>query len=69
MNKKNNIAMEKEFIAVPDKYRNECKKQGTIESLYYKVPNLENGKNKKHFNVYLPYCYDASDINTMDRLH
>ena len=61
--------MEKEFIAVPDKYRNECKKQGTIESLYYKVPNLENSKNRKHLNVYLPYCYDASDINTMDRLH
>ncbi len=57
------FAKAKEFIAVPDHYRNENIKQGVIESLQYPVPNLENGTGQKHLNVYLPYCYDAADVN------
>lgn len=57
-------AMNKEFKAVPDKYRIENEKQGSIENLIYNVPNLENGTSK-HLNVYLPYCYDATDANRM----
>jgi hypothetical protein len=53
----------KEFKAVPDDYRIENEKQGVIEGLQYNVPNLENGTNSKHLNVYLPYCYDAADMN------
>ncbi len=52
---------EKQFKAVPDEYRNENEKQGVIESLQYNVPDLENGTNTKHLNVYLPYCYDSAD--------
>ncbi len=58
--------MEKQFKALPDEYRIEVEKekQGTIESLEYYVPNLDTGKETKHLNVYLPYCYDANDKNT-----
>lgn len=56
-------AFNKEFKAAPDEYKMESSKQGTIESLFYPVPNLENGENRKHVNVYLPYCYDAADTN------
>ena len=55
------IARDKAFKAVPEEYRSENEKQGVIESVYYSVPNLENGTNAKHLNVYLPYCYDADD--------
>lgn len=56
-------AKSKEFKAISDDYRIENEKQGDIESLYYSVPNLENDTNIKHINVYLPYCYDATDTN------
>lgn len=58
--------MEKQFRALPDEYRFEVEKekQGTIERLQYNVPNLDNGKNIKYLNVYLPYCYDTADKNT-----
>lgn len=55
------MCKEKEFKAVPQEYRIENEKQGVIESLQYNVPNLEDGTNVKHLNVYLPYCYDADD--------
>lgn len=54
-------AKDKEFKAVPEEYRIENEKQGVIESLEYNVPNLDNGTNTKHLNVYLPYGYDAAD--------
>ncbi|AEY68182.1 sugar-binding protein [Clostridium sp. BNL1100] len=54
-------ANEKYFKAVPDKYRTEADKQGTIVSLEYSAENLKNGTDVKKMNVYLPYGYDASD--------
>lgn len=54
---------DKEFRAVPEEYRMENAKQGAIECLDYHVPKLENGRDTKHLNVYLPYCYDASDTS------
>ncbi len=54
---------DKEFSAVSDEYRIKNEKQGVIESLHYNVPNLGDGTNMKHINVYLPYCYDATDTN------
>jgi len=54
---------DKEFRAVSDEYRIEHEKQGVIESLHYNVPNLGDGTNVKHLNVYLPYGYDSSDMN------
>jgi S-formylglutathione hydrolase FrmB len=54
---------DKEFKALPEEYRSENEKQGVIQSLEYNVPNLENGADIKHLNVYLPYCYDAADTN------
>lgn len=56
-------ANEKYFKAVPDQYRTESTKPGTIESLTYKAPNLKNGTDDKKLNVYLPYGYDPSDVN------
>lgn len=56
-------ANEKEFQMVPDEYKSESKKPGTIESLEYKAVNLKKGKDVKKLNVYLPYGYDASDSN------
>ncbi len=54
-------AMRKKFIAVPEEYRTVSERQGVIESLYYEVPNLENGSGTKHLNIYLPYGYDKED--------
>lgn len=56
-------ADEKYFMAVPDEYRAENAKKGTIESLEYSAVNLNNGMDVKKLNVYLPYGYDASDRN------
>ena len=56
-------AKNKEFKALLEEYRFENAKQGAIERLEYYVPNLENGTNSKQLNVYLPYCYDATDRN------
>ncbi|MEK4252391.1 sugar-binding protein [Paenibacillus sp. FSL W7-1287] len=54
-------ANEKYFTPVPDEYRVESDQPGKIESLYYDAPNLENGKDNKKLNVYLPYGYDSAD--------
>ncbi len=54
-------ANEKYFKEVPDAYRTESAKPGTIESLTYKTPNLTGGMDEKKLNVYLPYGYNASD--------
>ncbi len=56
-------ANEKYFKAVPDTYRTEADKQGSIVSLEYSADNLKNGTDIKKMNVYLPYGYDASDKN------
>lgn len=56
-------ANEKYFKAIPDNYRTENDKQGTIVSLEYSADNLKNGTDVKKMNVYLPYGYDASDKN------
>lgn len=56
-------ANEKYFTAVPDEYRMENDKPGTIESLAYTTPNLTNGTDDKKLNVYLPYGYDANDTS------
>ncbi len=56
-------ANEKEFRAIPDRYRAESKKAGTIECLEYTVDNLQNTTEVKRLNVYLPNGYDASDKN------
>jgi len=53
-------ANEKYFKPVPDDYRAESDKPGTIETLQYTTPNLENGMDDKKLHVYLPYGYDAS---------
>lgn len=54
-------ANEKYFKPVPDEYRMESGKPGTIESLSYKAANLTGGTDDKKLNVYLPYGYDASN--------
>ncbi|MDV4151160.1 alpha/beta hydrolase-fold protein [Clostridium sp. AL.422] len=54
---------DKEFKVLPAEYRIENKKQGTIESLEYKVENLKMCNNIKHLNLYLPYGYKATDKN------
>lgn len=53
-------ANEKYFKPVPDDYRAESDKPGTIETLQYTTPNLENGMDDKKLHVYLPYGYDAA---------
>ncbi|WP_027088011.1 sugar-binding protein [Cohnella panacarvi] len=53
-------ANEKYFKPVPDDYRAENDKPGTIETLHYTTPNLDNGVDDKKLHVYLPYGYDAS---------
>lgn len=58
---KGEFFMEKIFKALPEAYRNECSKQGTIESVYYPVPNLADGATEKHLNLYLPNGYDKAD--------
>lgn len=57
-------ANEKEFTALPDKYKAENTNQGIIESLEYMTANLSNGQDAKKLNVYLPYGYDSSDTST-----
>ncbi|MFC4387901.1 sugar-binding protein [Gracilibacillus marinus] len=52
---------EKYFEPVPDDYRIPCANQGTIQTLHYDTPNLDNGIDKKKLHVYLPYGYDASN--------
>ncbi|WP_379154664.1 sugar-binding protein [Paenibacillus sp. sgz5001063] len=54
-------ANEKEFTPIPDEYRLESNQPGTIESLSYTATNLNNGKDVKKLNVYLPPGYNASD--------
>ncbi|HER2174507.1 TPA: hypothetical protein VJS59_001738, partial [Streptococcus pyogenes] len=54
-------ANEKYFEAVPNEYRVQSEKPGTIQSVTYKAPNLVNGMDDKRVNVYLPYGYDSSD--------
>ncbi len=54
-------ADEKVFKTVPDKYKAEIKEQGIIENLEYTTTNLDNGKDVKKLNVYLPYGYNPSD--------
>lgn len=54
-------ANEKEFVPVPDEYRLENAKAGTIERLEYNAPNLTNGTDLKKLNVYLPHGYNAAD--------
>jgi Enterochelin esterase and related enzymes len=56
-------ANEKYFKPVPNEYRMESVKPGTIESLSYKAANLNGGTDDKKLNVYLPYGYDASNPN------
>lgn len=56
-------ANEKEFKAVPDEYKLDASKQGSIESLEYTTANLTNSTDTKKLNVYLPYGYDASDAS------
>ncbi len=52
---------DKAFKFLPEEYRMENAKQGTIQSLEYKVEGLEG--NIKHLNLYLPYGYEAKDKN------
>ncbi|WP_174818548.1 sugar-binding protein [Paenibacillus kobensis] len=56
-------ANEKYFKPVPDEYRQDNSKAGTIESLSYKAANLTGGTDDKKLNVYLPYGYDSSNPN------
>jgi endo-1,4-beta-xylanase len=58
-------ANEKEFKLVPDEYRADNEKRGTIEKLEYSVTDEVNAENNyvKYLNVYLPYGYDPSDNN------
>ncbi len=56
-------ANEKVFIPLPDEYRGESDKQGTIEKLEYNTANLDNGMDTKYLNVYLPYGYDSANKN------
>ncbi len=56
-------ANEKEFRAVPEEYRAQSKKAGTVETLDYLAANLTNSTDRKRLNVYLPYGYDAADTN------
>lgn len=56
-------ANEKYFKAVPDEYRMESNRPGTIETLTYKAPNLTNGMDDKKLHVYIPHGYDPSDTN------
>lgn len=54
---------DKEFKFLPEEYRIKNEKQGRIESLEYKVENLDGSNNMKHLNVYLPYGYDDTNKN------
>ncbi len=54
-------ADEKVFRTIPDEYKAEIEKQGSIVSLEYTTPNLKNGNDTKKMNVYLPYGYNQAD--------
>lgn len=54
-------ANEKEFIALPDEYRLDNEKQGTIERLSYNFADVDDGTIVKDVNIYLPYGYDPSN--------
>jgi len=56
-------ANEKIFKVLPNEYREESKSQGTIETIEYNAPNLDNGTDVKRLNVYLPYGYNAEDTS------
>ncbi|GFN33498.1 sugar-binding protein [Paenibacillus xylaniclasticus] len=56
-------ANEKYFKPVPDEYRVESSKPGTIETLTYQADNLTGGLDDKKLHVYLPYGYDPSNSN------
>lgn len=51
----------KYFQPVPDEYRMESDKPGTIQTLHYKTPNVDGGTDDKKLHVYLPNGYDPSD--------
>ena len=51
----------KQFKVVPDEYRVESTKSGTIENMEYTVTNEDNSTNVKRMNIYLPNGYDPSD--------
>ena len=54
-------ANEKEFIALPDEYRLDNVKHGTIERLSYNYADADDGTIVKDVNIYLPYGYDPSN--------
>ncbi|WP_058305931.1 sugar-binding protein [Gracilibacillus massiliensis] len=54
-------ANEKYFEPVPDEYRMESDQPGTIQTLQYETPNLDNGTDEKKLNVYLPNGYDEAN--------
>ncbi|AEV68181.1 sugar-binding protein [Acetivibrio clariflavus] len=54
-------ANEKWFKPVPDEYRGESDKPGTIERLEYQTDNYGDELTTKYLNVYLPYGYDPDD--------
>jgi len=54
-------ANEKYFKPLPEEYLMESDKPGTIETLTYTTPNLNQGLDTKKLHVYLPYGYDAAD--------
>jgi len=54
-------ANEKWFKPVPDEYRGESDKPGTIERLEYQTDNYGDELTTKYLNVYIPYGYDPAD--------
>jgi len=57
---------DKRFKAAPDAYSTECHQQGTIENKEYPVAG---GDERKRFNIFLPYGYDASADKKYDVLY
>ncbi|WP_459481556.1 sugar-binding protein [Clostridium saccharoperbutylacetonicum] len=51
----------KQFKPVPNEYRINSTKPGTIEQMEYTVTNEDNNKTVKKMNVYLPNGYNPSD--------
>lgn len=51
----------KQFKPVPNEYRLNSTKPGTIEQIEYTVTNEDNSKMVKKMNVYLPNGYNPSD--------
>ncbi len=54
-------ANEKDFIPLPDEYRLDNVKNGTIERLSYNYADVDDGTIVKDVNIYLPYGYDPSN--------